>query len=383
MKNSLRNKFLLDPSIHFLNHGSFGACPAPVFEDYQRWQRKLEFQPVKFLGRDFENLMQNARTGLAEFLSCNPEDVVFFPNATTAINMVIKNLKLAEGDEILATNHEYTAMDKSWRHYCLNSGAIYKNQSIPLPLPEPEDFVDLLWQGVTPRTKIIFLSHITSQTALKFPVELICKKARKEGIITIIDGAHAPGQIPLNLEDIGADIYTGACHKWMCAPKGSAFLYARKDIQSALDPLVVSWGYESENPSSSQFIDYHEWQGTRDFSAFLTVPAAIKFMDDNDWGEVQQSCSKMVNEVRDKINQLTGYPSFITNKSILQLATVQLPDIDPAALQKKLYDQYKVEVPIFLWEKIVCLRYSIQGYNTQNDIDALIEGLAQLLPKRE
>jgi len=189
--------------------------------------------------------------------------------------MVARNLKLEHGDEILSTDHEYGAMDRTWRYIARRLGAKYINQPMPLPVTTHREFLERFWEGVTERTKVIFFSHITSPTALTFPVVEICKKAREAGIITIIDGAHLPGQIPLDLGEINADIYTGACHKWLCAPKGAAFLFARKDVQEWLEPLVVSWGFEAEKPTTSQFIDYHEWQGTRDMSAFLSVPAAF------------------------------------------------------------------------------------------------------------
>jgi len=273
MTANLRDLFLLNPQIYYLNHGSFGACPRPVFERYQEWQRELETQPVEFLSRRVPTLLQDAREALASYLNCPAEDLVYFPNPTTAINMVARSLDLSPGDEILTTNHEYGAMDRTWRFIAEKTGAKYINHPFPLPVSSPVDFINQFWKGVTPKTKVVFLSQITSQTALTFPVSEICARAREDGILTIIDGAHAPGQIHVDLTALGADIYTGACHKWMCAPKGAAFLYASIEIQSWLEPLVVSWGYQAEQPGESQFIDYHQWQGTRDIAAFLSVPA--------------------------------------------------------------------------------------------------------------
>ncbi|GAG01893.1 unnamed protein product, partial [marine sediment metagenome] len=264
-------EFLLDPKVIYLNHGSFGACPRPVFEEYQRWQRELERQPMVFLARRALDLMAEARGALADFLSCQKDEVVYFPNPTTAINMVARSLKLKPGDEILTTDHEYGAMDSTWRFIGNQTGAHYLRQPIPLPVTSAETFIETFWAGVTDHTRVIFVSHITSPTALRFPVEAICRRARQACILCIVDGAHAPGHIPLDLTDLGADLYTGACHKWLCAPKGSAFLYARREVQDLLQPLVVSWGWESEKPSDSRFIDHHQWQGTRDLSAFLSV----------------------------------------------------------------------------------------------------------------
>ena len=267
--SEIKDAFLLDPKITFLNHGSFGACPRPVFEAYQAWQYILERQPVAFLGRRAGEFLAEARRSLANYLNVAADDLVYFPNPTTAINMVARSLALEPGDEILTTDHEYGAMDRTWNYVCQRRGAHYIHQPIPLPVLDQDQFVEQFWSGVTGKTRVIFISHITSPTGLIFPVEAICARARQAGILCIVDGAHAPGQIPLDLKAIGADIYTGACHKWLLAPKGAAFLYATRESQQWLDPLVVSWGYESEYPSESQYIDYHEWQGTRDLSAYL------------------------------------------------------------------------------------------------------------------
>ena len=208
--SALKALFLLDPDVVFLNHGSFGACPLPVFETYQTWQRELERQPVAFLGRQAAALMAHARTQLAAYLGAAADEIVYFPNPTTAINMVARSLRLRPHDEILTTDHEYGAMDRTWRFICHQTGARYVRQPIPLPVTDAEVWVETFWHGVTERTKVIFLSHITSPTALTFPVEAICRRARAAGLLCIVDGAHAPGHIPLHLPAIGADLYTGA-----------------------------------------------------------------------------------------------------------------------------------------------------------------------------
>ena len=207
--------FLLDPEIVFLNHGSFGATPRPVFDAYQNWQRELERQPVEFLGRRFNNLMRDARAALAAYVHADAADLIYAPNATTALNIVARSLRLNPGDEILTTDHEYGALDRTWRFIARKTGAVYRAQPIPVPITTPEDFVARLWAGVTPRTRVVFLSHITSPTALIFPVAEICRRARAAGIISIVDGAHTIGQIPLNLEEIGADFYASNLHKWL------------------------------------------------------------------------------------------------------------------------------------------------------------------------
>lgn len=382
--DNLKTEFLLNPDIIFLNHGSFGACPKPVFEVYQAWQRELECQPVEFLGRRFIELMAGARNALARFLCVGADDVVFFTNPTTAANMIARNLDLKPGDEILATDHEYGAMDRTWRYISAKTGATYVQQPIPLPLLNQDDFVDQLFVGLTSNTRVVFISHISSPTALIFPVKEVCRRAREAGLISIVDGAHAPGQIPLDLIDSGADLYIGACHKWLCAPKGAAFLYARPDIQPRLEPFVVSWGYDSEKPGTSQFIDYHEWQGTRDIAAFLSVPAAIEFQKKWGWPDIRARCHQMASQTRLRVNHLTGQESVCPDSPdwFAQMTTIRLPaNVGTEQLKEDLYRDFHIEVPIFQWQKQPMMRVSFQAYNDQSDADSLLEALACLLPR--
>jgi isopenicillin-N epimerase len=393
-----RADFLLDPDIHFLNHGSFGACPWPVFETYRCWQAELERQPVQFLGRRATELLAGSRAALAGYLGAAADDLIYFPNPTTAINMVARNvarlaakddregllLRLHPGDEILTTDHEYGAMDRTWRYVCDQIGVRYVQRPIPLPVTTHADFVEHFWAGVTGRTRIIFLSHITSPTALTFPVAEICRRARAAGILTIVDGAHAPGQLPLNLAELGADIYTGACHKWLCAPKGAAFLYARAEVQPWLEPLVVSWGWEAEKPGPSRFVDWHEWQGTRDLAAYLTVPAAIRFQAEHAWDAVRSRCQTLATETRRRIDALTGLPPICPDGRdtwFSQLIAARLPECDLDAAKARLYDEHRIEVPLIRWNRQSFVRVSFQAYNDEDDADALVLALARLLPE--
>ncbi len=380
-ENVLGSMFLLDPGYHFLNHGSFGACPKEIIDTQHHWQLMMEARPVEFLDRMMADRMRSAREALAIYLGAGTDNVVYFPNPTTAVNMVARNLSLKPGDEILSSDHEYGAMDRTWRFITGKTGARYVKAKIGLPVSSHAEFVERFWSAVTSNTRVIFLSHITSQTALIFPVAEICRRAKEAGILTIIDGAHAPAQIPVDLSEIQADIYTGACHKWMLAPKGSAFLYAAPEVQHWLEPLVVSWGYESEKPSGSQFVDYHEWQGTRDMSAFLTVPAAIKFQEEHEWLRVREECHQMAIQARAAVHAITGLEPICPDGEewIGQMVAVPLPEVDTNRIKTRLYDEFRIEIPVYRWDGIPILRISVQAYNRQEDIDALVAALKTLL----
>jgi len=379
--DGLKSQFLLDPEVVYLNHGSLGACPRPVFQVYQQWQRELEREPIRFSARA-RGLLAEARAKLGAYLGVAADEVVYFTNPTTALNMAARSLDLRPGDEILTTDHEYGSMNRMWQFVCHKTGARYVRQPIPLPVTSQADFVETFWAGVTERTRVIFISHITSPTALTFPVEEVCRRARRAGLLSIVDGAHAPGQIPLDLAALEADIYAGACHKWLCAPKGAGFLYARREVQELLEPLVVNWNWESGHQSTSKLIDYNEYQGTRDLAAFLSVPAAIEFQAEHDWEAVRQRCRTLASETRQRLNALTSLdpncpdsPEWFT-----QMVTVRLPDVDLAPVRERLYGEFCIEVPVFTWNDQPLMRISFQAYNDQADADALVDALAQLLP---
>ncbi len=390
MTDSLRDHFLLDPDVVFLNHGSFGATPRPVFEVYQQWQRRLERQPVQFLGSDIGGYLATARAALGNYLHVAANDLVYVPNATFGVNVVTRSLRLGPGDEVLTTDHEYGACERAWRYMSRERGFALVRRSIPLPLTTPEAIVEALWAGVSPRTRVIFLSHITSPTAVRFPVEAICARARAAGILTVIDGAHAPGQIPLDLVAVGADFYAGNCHKWLCAPKGAGFLYARPEVQPLIEPLIIGWGWSDEPPAAgslsfgSSFLDYLQYPGTKDYAAYLAVPAAIDFQAQHDWPTVRTRCHTLAAEAIGRIEALTGLPSLYPQPPgdfYRQMAAAALPPIaDLPAFKQRLYDEYKVEIPCVQWGERQFIRISIQGYNTRADVDVLLAALEALLP---
>jgi isopenicillin-N epimerase len=384
--DNLKQYFLLDPEIHFLNHGSFGACPIPVFEAYQNWQRRLERQPVLFLGREYDLLLKESRACLGEYINADADDLAYIPNATYGVNIIAHSLELEPGDEVLTSDHEYGACDYTWEFVCGKTGAKYIHQSIPLPVSSEKEMVDQFWQAVTPRTRVIYLSHITSPTALRLPVEKICQRARQAGILTVIDGAHALGQIPLDIQALGADFYTSNCHKWSLSPKGAAFLYARPEVQHLVRPLVVSWGYGNDPTlgTGSRFVDILQWTGTKDPAAALTVPTALQFMDAHNWDQVRCESHVLLRQSIERICDLTGlaplYP--LDSDLYIQMGIAPLPQVaDLMTLKSCLYEEFKVEVPLTQWHDRQFVRISVQGYNAQSDIDALVDGLYKLLPE--
>ena len=380
MKN-FQDQFLLNPAITFLNFGSFGATPKPIFENYQHWQRVLEAEPVQFIAFDGFNYLAESRAALAKYIGCaDQDDLVYVTNPSFAINLIAKNFPLKAGDEILTTDIEYGACDRTWNFYCEKAGATYRRQKINLPITNKEKFIADFFEGVTANTKAIFISQITSSTGLIFPVKEVCEIAKSKGLITIVDGAHVPGHIPFNLGEIQADFYTGACHKWMMAPKGCSFLYAHKSVQHLCDPLIVSWGYKALKPSHSPYLDYHQMIGTRDFSAFLTVPTCIKFMAENDWITVRTACHEMVLANAERFyDLLESKPiSPLTSEWIGQMISIPIKTKEPEILQRTLFTEYNIEIPIMRQENDVYMRYSINAFNTMENLDTLYNALSEL-----
>jgi isopenicillin-N epimerase len=381
----LKDLFLLDPQVIFLNHGSYGACPRPVFKIYQQWQRRLESQPVQFLGVELDNYLLQSRQALGRYINAPASDLVFVPNATHGVNIVARSVHLHPGDEVLTTDHEYGACNFTWEYICRQADAAYKLQTISLPATTPKAIAEQLWQAITPRTKVIFISHLTSPTSLCVPIRMICHEARQAGIITVIDGAHAPGQVTLDMQDLQADFYTGNCHKWMLSPKGAGFLYARPEVQHMIEPLVVSWGYQSYACPSreSRFIDYLQWTGTKDPAAALSVPAAIEFMQEQNWTQVQANCHGMLRNAMERMCKITNiepiYP--LDSNYYYQMGTIPIPRVkDLKMLKTRLYSEYKIEIPCFEWNKKHFIRASVQGYNSQVDLDQLVNAMDVLLP---
>ena len=381
----LKDQFLLSKEYTHLNHGSFGACPKPIFEDYQKWQLALERDPVNFfVNRGMEEL-QVSKKALSNYINCDPDDLVFTTNPTYAINIVAKSLELNPGDEILSTNHEYGALDRTWDYYCKKTGARYIRQNIPIPLNSKEQFIEEFWKGYTKNTKAIFISHITSMTALIFPVKEICERAKELGLLTIVDGAHVPGHIPLDLSDIEADIYTGACHKWMLTPKGCSFLYAKKSVQNEFDPVIISWGYQAEIPGKSKFLDYHQLQGTRDYSAFLTIPSSLQFIESKEFKQASEKAKQLIiDNYQDLCDIVESQPICPISPEFLgQLCSIPVKIEKAQELKDLLFNDYKIEIPVFQLREHIFFRLSTQAYVSQEDIDYLKKALREIKQKTD
>ena len=369
----LRRDCLLGPDVAFLNHGSFGACPRPVFERYQAWQRELEREPVEFLARRLPGLLDDARASLAAYLGCPPTDLAFVPNATTGVNLAARSLDLGPGDEVLATNLEYGACDLAWEWVCGRTGARYVRAPIPLPLGGPGELVDALFAAASDRTRVVYVSHVTSETGLVLPLAEIVARARELGFVTVVDGAHAPAHVPVDLATLDADFYSGNCHKWLGNARPSGFLHARPERQERVDGAIVSWGYEE----GGTFAERIEKQGTRDPSAWLTVPDAIRYQEERAWDEVRDRSRVLAVEARAELCELLGTEPLAPDSMLAQMAAVRLPRSAPD-LSADLFARHRIEIPVGGTEDDL-LRLSVAAYTTREEIDRLLAALAREL----
>ena len=391
MKNdsqSLRLLFNLDPDIVFLNHGSYGACPKPVFKAYQQYQKDLERHPVQFMQETVYELLERSRAALGAYINCDKEDIIYVPNPTHAVGTVIHNVVLEPGEEVLSTNLEYGSCDRMWTYDAEQRGYKYIQAEINLPIEDKEIFLNEFWSFANDQTKYVFISQITSTTGMILPIPEIVVEAKKRGIKTIIDGAHVPAHISLNIKELDPDYYTGALHKWLCCPKGISFLYVKKEYQEGIQPMVKSWGWGEEYEefksstqlhSSSRFINVFQWQGTKDMSVFFTVPEAIQFQKEHDWDSVRSRCFNMVIEARNRITEITKLPKICPDNWLGQMATILFPIEDTVAFKKTLYNDYQIEMPVMTHKEHTAFRISIQGYNSEKDIDHLINSLEELI----
>jgi isopenicillin-N epimerase len=388
-----RRHWLLDPTVSYLNHGSFGACPIPVLEHQRRLCERMERQPVQFLARELEPLLDDARAQLGAFVGAAAEDLVWVNNATTGVNAVLRSLDLRPEDELLTTDHEYNACRNALDVAAAQVGARVVVVRVPFPIASPDEVVERIVARVTPRTKLALLDHVTSQTGLVLPVGQLVAGLRARGVETLVDGAHAPGMLDLDLESIGAAYYTGNCHKWMCAPKGAAFLHVRRDLQPQVRPVVISHGANSPRTDRSRFLVEFDWVGTDDPTAVLCVPEAIRFMGSllpGGWSELRQRNRKQVFEGRDALCRALGVDKPAPDDMIGALAAVPLPSGAPEPptsgpysdpLQELLLERCGIEVPVIPWpappDRLI--RISAQLYNCLDEYELLAAALTEFL----
>jgi isopenicillin-N epimerase len=381
----------LDPSVTFLNHGSYGACPRSVLEAQARLRERLESEPVRFLSRELEGLLDGARAALASFVGAAPDDLAFVSNATTGVNTVLRWLHLEPGDEILATDHTYNACRNAVDAVAARCGARIVVAPVPFPVKAPEEVTETVLSRVGPRTRLALLDHVTSPTGLVLPIERLVAELEGRGVDTLVDGAHAPGMVPLDLRDLGAAYYTGNCHKWMCAPKGSGFLHVRPDRQARVRPLVISHGANSRRTDRSRFRLEFDWMGTVDPTAYLTVPEAIRYMGSllpGGWPALVARNRATALAARDRLCAALTVEWPAPDAMIGSLVAVPVPaDFpvasvldEPDALQTVLFDRFGLEVLVFTWRALETriLRVSAQLYNTATYYERLADALETL-----
>lgn len=392
MPSPLAEHWTLDPGVIYLNHGSFGACPRAILELQSELRARMERQPVQFLQRDLAGLLDASRVELARFVGASPENLVFIANATAGVNAVVRSLALQPGDELLTTDHDYNACRNVLADAAARTGAKIVVAKVPFPLTEERQIIDAILGAATPRTRLALIEHVSSPTALVFPVRTIIRRLTERGIETLIDGAHAPGSVPLDIETLAPTYYTGNLHKWVCAPKGAAFLWARRDRQEMLRPPIVSHGENMRREGRRAFHDRFDWPGTLDPTAWLCVSEAIRWgasLFPGGWDELRDRNRALASAGRALIAGRLGVPLPGPNELLASMATLPLPEplqklpltsprSDPVHVS--LLDQHHIEVPIIHWgtPQRRWLRISAQAYNATTDYRALADALARL-----
>jgi isopenicillin-N epimerase len=393
--NPLRSHWLLEDGLAFLNHGSFGACPRAVMDEQSRLRAEMERNPVRFLWREIEGRLDAARAELARFIGADAEELAFVPNATTAVNAVLRSLELAPGDELIATDHGYNACGNVLAECARRSGAKVITARIPFPIAGPEQAAAAILAAVTPHTRLVLVDHVTSPTALILPVAEIIRELEPRGIAVFVDGAHAPGMLPLDLRALRPSFYTGNLHKWVCAPRGAGFLFARRDRQEGLHPATISHGYNTPRAGRSPFHDEFDWQGTLDVTAWLAVPAAIRFCESlmpGGWPALMQQNHDLALTARRILCERLGIQPPCPDAMLGSMATLPLPaslqEKNPGAsraviarfdpLQSALLEQHRIEVPLVRWGDPArrWLRISAHAYNSPDEYERLADAIA-------
>lgn len=385
--NTHRKHWLIDPTVVFLNHGSFGACPRIVLQQQAYLRSQLESQPLRFFMREWEPLLDNSRDQLAQFVGADPEDIVFVPNATTGINSVLRSLEFTPGDELLTTNHEYNASRNALDFVAQRSGAQVVVAEVPFLINNPEQIIEAVLARVSNKTRLVLLDHITSQTALIFPLQPLIQQLQAQGIEVLIDGAHGPGMVQLNLRELGATYYAGNCHKWLCSPKGAGFLYVQRHKQEQIRPVTISHGANSPRTDKSRFQLEFDWLGTDDPTPYMCIPEAINFMGSLSplgWDELIQHNHDLVVSARQQISEALDYEILAPDTMLGAMAVLPVPPPcrtwNYLKLHDVLLDKFGVEVQVVPWTSKygLLLRISAQIYNTIDDYQQLVDALVEI-----
>lgn len=374
---SFRDAWRIRPGTTYLNHGSWGPPPLPVREARANWLARLDEQPMDAFLREYEESWLKARASLAAFVGADADGVIFVPNATAGMNLVADSTELAVGDEILLNDHEYGAVARIWARKAKESGAEVRTLTLPRPFDEPADLVEFFKKSFTDKTRIVILSHITSPTAITLPIKEIAAAAKERGILVCIDGPHAVAQLPLDLKSLGVDFYTASCHKWLCAPVGSGFLYVDPAHRRKIRPAFLSWGRMRPNQPKEWYEEFI-WLGTQDYAAYLAVPTAIEFLETVGLDRFRSQTHSMARYVRTKLEELDGGPALVANSARWygSMAHVPVPvKGDAAALQRKLWDKYRIEVPIWDFGGRIFTRVSCHIYTTREQVDYFLEAM--------
>jgi isopenicillin-N epimerase len=392
MPEGLGRHWSLDPNVVFLNHGSFGACPTEVLRHQATLRAELEANPVRFLVRELFERLDVARAALARFVGADPDGLGFVPNATTGVNAVLRSLVFEAGDELLVTTHAYKACANTLDFVAARAGARVVVVEVPFPIAAADVIVERVMAGVTAKTRLALLDHVTSPTAIVLPIERLAPALAARGVETLVDGAHAPGMLPLDLSSLGAAYYAGNCHKWLCSPKGAGFLWVAPHRRGDVRPAIISHGATATWPGRSRYLMEFDWAGTSDPTPFLCVPAALDQMASlvpGGWPEIMATNRALALEGRRLLCAAVGADLPCPDGMIGSIASVPLPHgrtteilwRKPDAIQQRLYDGWGIEVPVHSWPKAPrrLIRISAQLYNRRDHYVTLAEALAKCL----
>jgi isopenicillin-N epimerase len=387
--HEVRQAMLLPPDVAYLNTGSYGIVPRVVFEQLTDLRRQLQSNPVDFLWRRSGESLWQARARLAEFLHVEPRRLIFTLNVSLAINIVANSLRLAAPGEVLLTDHEYGAMRYAWERAAQVQGLTLRTVKLPLPMTEPGDVVRAVREAMSPATRLLFVSHVLYTTGAVLPVKELCAESRQRGIITVIDGAHAPGMLPLDLQDLGCDFYAANLHKWLLAPLGAGFLYVAPGLEDRIQPLVASWGWHYDRTRADERDEYggthrlrsYEFEGSRDICPWLAVPAAIEFQEGLGPAFIRARHRELSDRVRARLTGLPGLDLVTPEHSTLRggLTAFRLGSFDFAALRKLLWETHRIEINIVEALPGTFLRVSTHFYNLEEEVDRLAAVLPEAL----